>query len=254
MTKPVVSGIFVYPIKSLGRTAVTESRIVPGGGLTHDREFALFDRDGNVINAKRHPRAQHIQALYDLAAFTVTLGDGKFHLIEDHANLERWFSEYFGFPVAMKRNTTTGFPDDLDSPGPTIVSVASLDEVHRWFPNLDREQISRRFRANIEIGGVPAFWEDRLFGEPGEVVDFSIGEVRFQGVNPCARCPVPSRHPDTAEVLPEFAKVFSAKREATLPPWSAPGRFDHFYRLSVNTRVPASEVGKVIEVGFAIDH
>lgn len=249
MTMPAVSEIFVYPIKALSRTPVAESRIVPGGGLAHDREFALFDGEGVVINAKRHPRVHHIQADYDLAAFTVTLKETKFHLLEDHANLERWFSIYFGFPVSMKRNTITGFPDDLDSPGPTFVSVASLGEVKGWFPDLGREQIGRRFRANIEIAGTPAFWEDRLFGEPGETVDFTVGDVGFQGINPCARCPVPSRHPDTAEVVPEFAKIFSAKRQATLPAWAAPGRFDHFYRLSVNTRVPASEVGKVVHVG-----
>ena len=254
MTAPRVSAIFVYPIKSLSRTAVAESRIVPGGGLTHDREFALFDKEGAVINGKRHPRVHHIQASYDLPALTITLGDRTFHVIEDHASLERWFSDYFGFPVTMSRNTTTGFPDDLESPGPTILSVATLDEVNRWFPNLDREQIGPRFRANIEIDGVPAFWEDRLFGEPGEVVDFTVGAVRFQGVNPCARCPVPSRHPDTAEVVPDFTRIFSTKREATLPLWAAPGRFDHFYRLSVNTRVPASEKGKVLRVGDGITY
>jgi uncharacterized protein len=249
MSTATVSAIYVYPIKSLSRTAVTESRIIPGGGLIHDREFALFDPEGVVINGKRQPRVHHIQALYDLPRFTVRLGDARFHLIEDHARIERWFSDYFGFPVTMKRNTTTGFPDDLDSPGPTLVSVASLDAVNGWFPSLDREQVGRRFRANIEIDGVTAFWEDRLFGEPGEVVDFRIGDVRFQGNNPCARCPVPSRHPDTAEVVPEFAKTFSAKRQATLPVWAAPGRFDHFYRLSVNTRVPGTEVGKLLRVG-----
>ena len=252
MTTPTVSGIFVYPIKSLSRVAVTESRIVPGGGLTHDREFALFDKEGVVINGKSHPRVHHIQAFYDLPAMTVKLGDETFRLVEDQESLERWFGEHFGFPVTMRRNTTTGFPDDLDSPGPTILSVASLDEVNRWFPNLDQEQMGRRFRANIEISNVPAFWEDRLFGEPGEVVDFSAGDVRFQGVNPCARCPVPSRHPDTAEVIPDFSRVFSAKREETLPGWAATGRFDHFYRLSVNTRVATSEVGKVVRVGDGI--
>ena len=249
MTTPTVSRIFVYPIKSLGRTDVTAGSIVPGGGLAHDREFALFDPAGAVINAKRHPRIHHIHANYDLAAFTLALDNKTFHLVDDHASLERWFSGYFGFPVTLKRDTAMGFPDDPDSPGPTILSVASLAEVNGWFPDLDREQVGRRFRANIEIGGVPAFWEDRLFGEPDEVVDFSIGEVRFQGINPCARCPVPSRHPDTAEVMPEFQKIFSAKREAMLPSWAAPGRFDHFYRLSVNTRVPASEAGKILRVG-----
>lgn len=249
MAMPTVSRIFVYPVKSLSRTAVAESRVITGGGLVHDREFALFDGEGVVINGKRHPRVHHIQATYDLPALTIKLDDLTFHLVEDHASLERWFSEYFSFPVTMKRNTTTGFPDDLDSPGPTILSAASLAEVNAWFPNLDREQIGRRFRANIELENVPAFWEDRLFGEPGEVVDFTIGDVRFQGINPCARCPVPSRHPDTAEVVPDFAKVFSASRQDTLPAWTPAGRFDHFYRLSVNTRVPATEAGKVLRVG-----
>jgi len=249
MTAPVVSGIFVYPIKSLSRTAIAESGIMPGGGLAHDREFALFDEKDVVINGKRYPRVHHIRAKFDLRVLSVTLGGEKFHLVEDHTNLEHWFSDYFGFRVTMKRNFITGFPDDLDSPGPTILSVASLNEVNAWFPELDREQIGRRFRANIEITGVPAFWEDRLFGEPGEVIEFAVGDVSFQGVNPCARCPVPSRHPDTAEVIPDFAKLFSARRQATLPAWAATGRFDHFYRLSVNTRVPASEVGKMLRVG-----
>jgi len=249
MNAASVSSIYVYPIKSLSRTTVSESRITPGGGLLHDREFALFDADGVVINGKKQPRVHQIQAVYDLPSFTVRLGDTTFHLLEDQAKLERWFSEYFGFAVRMKRNTTTGFPDDLDSPGPTLIGAASLDAVNGWFPQLDREQVSRRFRANIELSGVPAFWEDRLFGEPGEVVDFSIGDVRFQGNNPCARCAVPSRHPDTGEVIPEFAKSFSARRQATLPMWAAPGRFDHFYRLSVNTRAPSTEAGKTLGIG-----
>jgi uncharacterized protein len=249
MSTATVSALRVYPIKSLSGVSVEESRIAPGGGLAHDREFALFDSEGVVVNGKRQPRIHHIRASYDLAGFTVRLGDATFHLIDEHAKVEAWFSEYFGFPVTMKRNTMGGFPDDLESPGPTIVGAASLDAVQEWFPNLDRQQVARRFRANIEIGGVPAFWEDRLFGEPGELVDFTVGEVRFQGNNPCARCAVPTRNPDTAEVVPEFAKIFSAQRQATLPSWSARGRFDHFYRLSVNTRVAPAEVGKVLRVG-----
>lgn len=252
MSTPVVSRLFVYPIKSLSRTAVSESRIVPGGGLVHDREFALFDADDTVINAKRHPRVHHIRANYDLSTFTVTLGSKRFRLIEDHANLERWFSDYFGFAVTMKRNVTTGFPDDPVYPGPTILSVASLAEINTWFPDLESEGVARRFRANIEIGNVPAFWEDRLLGEPGEAVDFRVGDVRFQGMNPCARCPVPSRDQDTGEVMPDFQKIFSAKREATLPGWAPLSRFNHFYRLSVNTRVPAEEAGKTIRVGDTV--
>jgi uncharacterized protein YcbX len=244
---PSVARIFVYPIKSLSRVSVIESQITPGGGLSHDREFALFDKDGSFINGKRNPRVHLIQATYDLAAFTVDLNGRTFHLLNDHAALERWFSDHFEQPVTMKRNTETGFPDDLEAPGPTILSEATLAEVGRWFPSL--EEVSRRFRANIEIGAVPAFWEDRLFGEPEEIVDFSLGDVRFQGNNPCQRCVVPSRNPDTAEVVADFQKTFAAKREATLPNNVALGRFNHFYRLSVNTRTPKTEVGKVVRVG-----
>ena len=252
MSAPTVSRIYVYPIKSLGRVEVAESAFVPGGGLAHDREFALFNPNGDVMTMKREPGFHRIDAKYDLKAFTVTLEGDRFHLLDDRPELERWFSDAFGFAVTMRRDTKTGFPDDLESPGPTIVSEATLAEVNAWFPELDRDQVARRFRANIEIGGVPAFWEDRLFGEPEEVVGFRVGDVAFQGNNPCARCAVPSRHPDTGDVNAEFQKVFREKREETLPNGVALGRFNHFYRLCVNTRVPGAETGKVIKVGDAI--
>ena len=97
---------------------------------------------------------------------------------------------------------------------------------------------------------LPAFWEDQLFGEnERSVVRFRIGEVHFEGSNPCARCPVPPRNPITAENLDGFQKRFTQLREATLPPWSPRERFDHFYRFATNTRVAPSEVGKPLRLG-----
>jgi uncharacterized protein YcbX len=250
-----VAHLFIHPIKSLDRISVTEARLLSGGSLAHDREFALFDPDGRVVNGKRQPRIHLIRAAYDLMNFTVTLRTRDrrdahtFHLLHERTRLEAWFSDFFGFPVTMKRNTTTGFPDDPESPGPTLISVATLDEVSSWFPELNREQASRRFRANIEINNVPAFWEDQLFGEPGETVEFAIGPVSLQGVNPCQRCVVPTRHPETGDLIPGFQKIFSVKRQATLPAWVNTARFNHFYRLSINTRVSSSEAGKAIHVG-----
>ena len=54
-----------------------------------------------------------------------------------------------------------------------------------------------RFRANLEIGEVPAFWEDRLYGESGTTVRFTVGAVCLEGTNPCQRCVVPTRDPLT---------------------------------------------------------
>jgi len=41
-------------------------------------------------------------------------------------------------------------------------------------------------------------------------------------------------------------------RRASLPATSPAARFDHFYRLSTNTRVPSTEQGKLLRVGDAL--
>ena len=114
-----------------------------------------------------------------------------------------------------------------------------------------RERV--RFRANLEIGGVPPFWEDRLYAEKPNRVHFRIGDDEFHGNNPCRRCAVPPRDPFTGESAPgNFKTLFLKMREETLPPWAERSRFDHFYRLSVNTLVPPTEAGKILRVGDEI--
>jgi uncharacterized protein YcbX len=149
----------------------------------------------------------------------------------------------------LRENSTSGYPDDTESPGPTIISAATLAAVASWFPDLNVDEARRRFRANLEINSPDSFWEDRLAGETGAVVPFQIGDVRMLGVNPCQRCAVPSRSSETGEVSSGFAKKFAEYREAALPAWSPRSRFNHYYRLAINTRVPAAEAGKWLRTG-----
>src|SRR5205085_3132039 len=116
---------------------------------------------------------------------------------------------------------------------------------------LTLDQVRLRFRANLEIGDVEPFWEDRLFGAAGAVQPFRIGPVLLGGTNPCQRCVVPSRDPATGEIWPEFARQFAQQRAALLPAWSRRDRFDHFYRLTVNTRLIA-ETTEHLRIGDAI--
>ena len=148
------------------------------------------------------------------------------------------------------RYAREGFPDDGLAPGPTITSTASLQAVCDWFEGIKLSEARERFRTTLEIEGVPSFWEDQLFG-PNEnyVVRFKIGDVAFEGSNPCARCPVPPRNPRTGEERLGFSKLFSELRQATLPAWSPAERFDHFYRFATNTRVPSTEQGKLLRLG-----
>jgi uncharacterized protein len=161
-----------------------------------------------------------------------------------------YLSNFFGFPVQLQENLVTGFPDDTESPGPTIISTATLREISCWFSGISLDEMRRRLRANIEIdGNIPPFWEDRLFSTAGNTVSFTLGNVNFLGVNPCQRCVVPTRDSFTGEPYPDFHHIFLMKRKQTLPMWANTSWFNHFYRLSINTRLGLSEVGKTLQVG-----
>jgi uncharacterized protein YcbX len=273
----------LHPIKSLDPISVTEARIGPGGGLEHDRAWALFSVDGRWVNAKRTAAMHLIRATYtpDLTSVTLAVpGDRRqipvrtFPFPGGAEDAAEWFSVYFQQQILV-RHSPEGFPDDNIANGPTIISTASLQTVCDWFPGVTLDNARQRFRTTLEIGSgqlaegaansqlavraasanghLPAFWEDQLYGEDERsVVRFRIGEVHFEGSNPCARCPVPARDPQTAADLAGFQKRFSELRRETLPPWAPAARFDHFYRLAVNTRVAPTETGKPLRVGNSL--
>ncbi len=163
--------------------------------------------------------------------------------------IDKWLSDFFGFPVALRHDPATGFPDDRTAFGPTIVSEASLRAVHEWYPALSIESVRRRFRTNLELGGGEAFCEDQMYGAPDELKEFRIGDVRFLGHNPCQRCVVPTRDAASGEALASFQKRFMEMRRQSLPEWANQQRFNHYYRFAVNTSIPAGEAGKWLRAG-----
>jgi uncharacterized protein YcbX len=269
---PRLANIRLHPIKALDPVSVKEARIGPNGGLELDRVWALYSADGRWVNGKRTAAIQLVRTAYapDVSSVTFTVpGDRRdipamtFAFPGDSEGAAEWFSMYFEQAIQV-RYTREGFPDDGLAPGPTIVSTASLESVCEWFPGMALEEARRRFRTTLEIDGaasvrssggavqdeLPAFWEDQLFAESeSNVVRFRIGDVAFEGSNPCARCPVPGRESQTGVTHEGFQKRFTELRRAQLPPWAPAERFDHFYRLATNTRVPSTEQGKLLRVG-----
>jgi uncharacterized protein len=260
---PYLAKILLYPVKSLDGVEVERAKVLDSGALEHDREFAIFDERGRFVNGKRHGKIHLLRVSYSsqfkFLDKTISLkipgidSQQVFHLHEEQQALEATLSDFFEFPVTLKQNSLMGFPDDTDSPGPTVISTATLTEVASWFPGLSVDEMRRRIRANIEIDGVPAFWEDRLFREQGDLVSFRVGDVDFFGVKPCQRCIVPTRDSYLGEAYPNFQKIFVNHRQATLPKWVTSSRFNHFYRLSINTELPASSAGKILQIGTKVE-
>ena len=247
-----LSRILIYPIKSLDGLEVSEAEVTALGSLRHDREWALADTQGNFINAKKEPRLHQIRTTFDPNCTEVTVASPELpaerFTLTQSAPLAAWFSRVLKKTVHVIRDSEQGFPDDLEANGPTVVGESSLVEIAMWF-GLTPEETRRRFRSNLEISEAPVFWEDRLFGKAGSPLPFQIGQLTLLGTNPCQRCAVPTRDPETGDVTLGFQKRLMELRQRTLPSWSEASRFDHFYRFAVNTRIASGQMGHRIRLG-----
>lgn len=256
----VLSRITVYPIKSLPGVDVSECRVLPSGALEWDRRFALFDGDGRILNAKRSAKLHSLRVSYELATAVTRLqlsgsktDFAEFDLALELDELAVAIGKQLGEPLSLQSDFDRGFPDDDEAPGPTVISAATLESVASGLGIGSRDETHRRFRSNLVIDGVPAFWEDRLFGEPGDNVTFHVGDVTFAGTNPCQRCVVPTRHPDTGESTPGFQKTLSEMRRSARPDWSTASRFDHDYRLATNTVQASTGTTGIVRVGDVVE-
>lgn len=251
-----VSKILLYPIKSLPPLEVTHAEVLASGALKHDRQFAFVDSAGNFLNGKRNAKVHQLRATFDIEEFSVELSaDGRvpqrFSLRDDHEGISAWASEFFRQEVTLVEETERGFPDDMQANGPTLVSEGTLQRVASWFPSISVAETALRFRTNLELSTPEPFWEDQLTGS--EPVQFRVGDVSLLGTGICQRCVVPSRNPHTGEAIPRFGKQFMEHRQTELPAWSPKERFDHFFRLTINTRLAPTCPGGIIEQGSVVE-
>nr|WP_049896845.1 MOSC N-terminal beta barrel domain-containing protein [Natrialba chahannaoensis] len=252
--KPQIERLQVFPFKSLDGTSLNHVEIQPGESLSYDREFALFDRNGEIWNAKRDNRLHKISADYDIEGEKIALDapsaePATFDFSDELKAIETWFEEVLDGPVKIRRDGEQGFPDRPEL-GPSVVSTATIETVTSWFNDLTVEGTRRRLRTNIEVSGVPAFWEDRFVGDDAPA--FEVGGLRFEGAIPCGRCVVPSRDPDTGEALPEFRKRFIQKRRESFPSWADEDAFEHKFALTTITSIPDASAGSQLRVGAPV--
>lgn len=249
-----VSQILIYPVKGLDAHHVSSSVITKGGSLKFDRMLAMKSDNGKYINGKKSEKIHHLRSKYDLDNATIALWHGEyssesFSMVGNLLPLQNYLSDFFEQNVTLHYNDENGFPDDSIAYGPTVSLYESYMKIAEWFPGLTPAELIRRFRCNIILNNSEPFWEDNLLPENEGEKSFRLGEVQFYGTNACARCIVPSKDPVTGNIYPLFQKSFTELRRESLPAWAPKGAFDHFYRFTVNTKIPLTEAGKTISVG-----
>ncbi len=250
-----VASIHIYPVKSLDGIAVSQATILASGALEGDRSFAICDEAGEFVNNKRNSGVSFLRLSFDIkkriAGLKIqdTEQEFFFHVDRERQGIEYWLSNYFGFPVKLIENLLTGFPDDTAAPGPSIISTETIAEVASWFPRVCVNEMRHRLRANIEIGDVPAFWEDQLFPQADEIVRFKIGKVIFEGINPGQPCLLSTRNYAAKEAYPNLKNLPAAKQNEILSNLVKKRHLNQFDRLIVNTRVPPQSAEKIVHIG-----
>ena len=254
-----VASIHIYPVKSLDGIAVSHATILASGALSGDRSIAICNEAGEFVNTKRNSGVHFLRLSFDITnrIATLKIQDTEqeifFHIDRERLGIECWLSNYFGYPVKLIENLLTGFPDDTAAPGPSIISTETIAEVASWFPRVCVNEMRHRLRANIEIGDVPAFWEDKLFPEADEVVRFKIGTVIFEGINPGQPCILSTQNYAAKEAYSNFQNVLTANQNEIMPNLVKKRHLNHLNRLIIHTRVPPQAAGKIVHIGDRVE-
>ena len=225
-----ISGLFVYPIKSMAALPVTKLDF-DRFGLTYDRRFMLIDTQNNMVTARTHPEMLQFQPVImgdqmqicwqtDSIDFDVrrqsqqmqaSIWSDQVACYEVNNTVSTWVSERLNHKVKLvgmaqnfHRQLDQRFTDSLDQVGfadgfPILLcNQASFDQLY------DDGDI-RRFRPNIVVQGAAAFAEDYWR-------QVKIAESRLQIVKPCSRCSMPSFNPDDASKQPDILRVLAKHR------------------------------------------
>ena len=233
----IVSQLFIYPVKSLGGIEIS-SAMLTDRGFEHDRRWMLVDAYNRFISQRELPELALVQvSITDeglkvvhkhckeetIIPFEPLMTDHIFVTIWDDIcmaqlvseTLNEWFSRVLSFPCKLvympgstrrkvdvnyaPNNEITSFSDGYPF---LIIGQSSLDELNK---KLAEPLPIERFRPNIVFtGGAPN--EEDIFE------NFTINEINFYGVKPCARCVIPTIDQQTAVKGKEPLKTLATYR------------------------------------------
>lgn len=230
-----VSGLFIYPVKSVAGIPMQEAH-VRDIGIAHDRRYMIVKPDGTFVTGRTHPKITAIRA--QATGETLTLTCEGVEPITITANqftdryidsvvwssdvngqecgeaADRWISDLLGEPLKLlffgekshrisRHGSKVSFADGFPL---LLIGNASLDHLNGRLPG---PVSMANFRPNIAVEGTLPFAED-------EWARIRIGEVEFVAPKPCGRCVFTTvdPHAHVADKLTEPLKTLSQYRKA----------------------------------------
>jgi uncharacterized protein len=237
-----LSGLFIYPVKSLRGFAVPAAS-VDALGLEGDRRFLVIDENATMLTQRVVPRMALVAAALSTDALTLS-ADGAGSISVGRASnpaaplhsvtvwrssglraedcgepAARWLTEILGVkcrlvrggaafnrPVLKPRARAGDVVSFADSVPFLVVSEASLADLNDRLVATGSDAVPmNRFRPNLVVSGCAAFAEDGW-------ERFQIGEMIFRAAGPCSRCIVTTTDQFTGKRDKEPLRTLAAYR------------------------------------------
>jgi uncharacterized protein YcbX len=234
-----VSQLNIYPVKSLGGITVNNAEVT-SRGFKYDRRLMLVDQKNIALTQRDFPEMALLEPSFEENGFLIRhshhLHDPVFIPHEPAGNetadvriwndicharihdesINKWFGALLGIPCKLvympettrrevdkkyaHNNEISSFSDEYPV---LIIGQSSLDDLNE---RLEMPVPMNRFRPNIVFTGGEAYLEDRLEA-------FTIGQISFSAVKPCARCTVITIDQETTQKSKEPTKSLAVYRK-----------------------------------------
>ncbi|MEV0535450.1 MOSC N-terminal beta barrel domain-containing protein [Kitasatospora sp. NPDC050463] len=228
----LLTGLHVYPVKSMYRLSPEHAQVEPWG-LAGDRRWMLADATGRCVSQREHPTLGQIRAEPTAdGALALTVPGGsrievpapavaaggpltevdvwgtRFHAAEAAKEAQLWIAEQLGDYRLVHLDDPRARPVDpsFSAPGDTVsmadgfplllTTTASLDRLNTLIaqehPESPETLPMDRFRPNVIVSGSEPWAEDGWRR-------IRIGELTFRVVKSCGRCVVTTIDQESGE-------------------------------------------------------
>ncbi len=234
---PVLSNIFIYPVKSLAGIQVSSWQ-VNEKGLLHDRKWMLIDSNKQFLSQRHLPKMALIKTQLtetELILSTATSGSISLPLYPSEGTnivstiwkdqclsktvskeADQWLSDFLAIkcqlvyqPDEVIRAVDPGYANHSDKVNFSdgfpflITSEASLNSLNQA---MNLQLPMQRFRPNLVISQCESYAEDSWR-------KITINDISFRLPKPCSRCSVPTIDTETAQTNKEPLTTLSRTRK-----------------------------------------